>query len=40
MNYDLILDGKKEFYPGLNNKKYNILSVDNSNKINFRIIFL
>ena len=39
MNYDLILDGKNEFYPGLNNKKYNILSVDNSNKINFMCNF-
>jgi len=39
MNYDLILDGKNEFYPGLNNKKYNILLVDNSNKINFMCNF-
>jgi len=39
MNYDLFLYVKKEFYLGLNNKKYNILSVDNSNKINFMCNF-
>ena len=39
MEYDLILYGKNEFYPGLNNKKYNILSVDNSDKINFMCNF-
>jgi len=35
MKYTLILEGKKEFYPNLNNKRYNILLVDNSEKITF-----
>lgn len=35
MKYTLTLDGKKEFYPNLNNKTYNILLVDNNEKINF-----
>jgi hypothetical protein len=39
MKYTLILDGKKEFYPKLNNKKYNILLVDNKEKIKFMIKF-
>jgi hypothetical protein len=39
MNFNLILEGKKEFYPKLNNKIYNILLVDNSKKITFMIEF-
>ena len=39
MNYDLVLNGKKEFYPNLNNKTYNILLVNNSRKIDFMINF-
>jgi len=39
MNFNLILEGKKEFYPNLNNKIYNILLVDNSKKIIFMIEF-
>ena len=33
------LYGKNEFYPGLNNKTYNILSCDNSEKIKIMIDF-
>ena len=40
MEYTLFLDGKKEFYPKLNNKKYNILLVDTEKKINFMIKYL
>jgi len=39
MNYNLVLNGTKEFYPGLNNKKYNILLCDSIIKINFMISF-
>jgi hypothetical protein len=39
MKYNIILDGKNEFYPNLNNKKYNILSADSKEKINFMINF-
>lgn len=39
MKYDLILEGKIEFYPKLNNKIYNILLVDTKEKINFMIDF-
>ena len=35
----MILYGKDEFYPGLNNKTYNILSCDNSEKIKTMITF-
>jgi hypothetical protein len=35
MKYTLTLEGKKEFFPNLNNKVYNILLVDNNEKINF-----
>ena len=35
----MILYGKDEFYPGLNNKTYNILSCDNSEKIKIMITF-
>jgi hypothetical protein len=37
MNFDLVLYGKNEFYPGLNKKTYNILKVDSKQKINFMI---
>ena len=33
------LYGKNEFYPGLNNKTYTILSCDNSEKIKIMINF-
>lgn len=33
IKWDLILSGKKEFYPGLNSKTYNILKVDSDVKI-------
>ena len=39
MKYDLVLNGENEFYPGLNNKKYNILLCDSVLKINFMISF-
>ena len=32
MDYDIILNGKNEFYKNLNNKTYNILKVDNIDK--------
>ena len=32
MNYDIVLNGKNEFYKNLNNKTYNILKVDNIDK--------
>jgi hypothetical protein len=35
MKYTLTLEGKKEFYPNLNNKTYNILLVDTKIKIVF-----
>jgi hypothetical protein len=35
MKFDLILQGKNEFYPKLNNKTYNILKVDNDKKEEF-----
>jgi len=37
MNYTLVLEGKNEFYPNLNNKTYNILLVDNKKKIKYMI---
>jgi len=39
MKYDLLLNGQNEFYPGLNNKKYNIMLCDSKDKINFMIQF-
>ena len=39
MQYDLILEGKNEFYPNLNKKKYNICLVNSKEKINFMIKF-
>jgi len=33
MDFDLILHGNKEFYPGLNNKTYYVLKVDTEKKI-------
>lgn len=33
MNFDLILKGTNEFYPGLNNKTYYVLKVDTPEKI-------
>ena len=33
IKWDLILSGKKEFYPGLNSKTYYILKVDSDVKI-------
>jgi hypothetical protein len=39
MIYDLILEGKNEFYPNLNKKKYNISLVNSKDKINFMIDF-
>ena len=39
MEYTLILNGKDEFFPKLNNKKYNILLVDDVKKIEFMINF-
>jgi hypothetical protein len=35
MKYDIILNGKDEFYKNLNNKTYNILKVDTLNKETF-----
>lgn len=35
MNFDLILKGTDEFYPGLNNKTYRILKVDTPEKISW-----
>jgi hypothetical protein len=37
MSYNLILNGLKEFYPKTNNIRYNVLKVDNANKINIMI---
>lgn len=37
MDYTLVLEGKNEFYPKLNNKTYNILLVDNKKKIKYMI---
>ena len=37
MKYTLTLEGKKEFYPNLNNKTYNILLVDTKKKIEYMI---
>jgi hypothetical protein len=37
MDYTLVLEGKNEFYPNLNNKTYNILLVDNKKKIKYMI---
>lgn len=39
MKYDLILNGQNEFYPGLNNKKYNIMLCDSKDKLNFMTQF-
>jgi len=39
MKYDLVLNGQKEFYPGLNRKTYNILLCDSKDKINIMIKF-
>jgi len=39
MKFNLILEGKKEFYPKLNNKIYNILLADNNEKITYMIDF-
>ena len=36
MNYDIILKGKQEFFPKLNNKTYNILKVDDKKKEDLR----
>ena len=33
MIYNLILNGMKEFYPKTNNIQYNVLKVDNKNKM-------
>ena len=35
MNFDIILDGKNEFYKNLNNKTYKILKVDTIDKENY-----
>jgi hypothetical protein len=35
MKYTLVLEGKKEFYPELNKKTYNILLVDNKEKMEY-----
>ena len=35
MEFDIILNGKDEFYKNVNNKTYNILKVDNIQKENF-----
>ncbi len=35
MNWDLILNGTDEFYPGLNNKTYRILKADTPEKISW-----
>ena len=37
MDFDIILNGKNEFYENLNNKTYNILKVDNIQKETFMI---
>jgi hypothetical protein len=37
MIYNLILNGMKEFYPKTNNIQYNVLKVDNKNKMNIMI---
>lgn len=37
MEFDIILNGKDEFYENLNNKTYNILKVDNIEKETFMI---
>ena len=37
MKYTLTLEGKKEFYPNLNNKIYNILLVDTKKKIKYMV---
>ena len=37
MKFDLILKGTDEFYPGLNNKLYYVLKVDNQEKIRWTI---
>jgi hypothetical protein len=37
MKFNLILKGDNEFYPKLNNKIYNVLVVNNNDKINFMI---
>ena len=39
MKYNLVLNGQNEFYPGLNNKKYNIMLCDSKDKINFMTQF-
>ena len=39
MKYTLTLEGKKEFYPNLNNKTYEILLVDTKDKIDFMCNF-
>ena len=33
MEWDLVLNGSEEFFPGLNNKTYYILKVDTEEKI-------
>ena len=33
MEWDLVLNGAEEFYPGLNDKKYWILKTDTTEKI-------
>ena len=35
IKYDIILKGKNEFYPNLNNKQYNVLKVDTKEKQDF-----
>jgi hypothetical protein len=40
MNFDLVLSGNKEFYPGLNNKTYNVLKTDTPDKIRWMINFI
>jgi len=40
MEFDIILNGKDEFYENLNNKTYNILKVDNIQKETFMIKIL
>jgi hypothetical protein len=37
MNYDIKLLGKNELYPGVSNKIYHIMRVDNKNKIEYMI---
>ena len=39
MEFDIILDGKKEFYPNTNTKKYYVLKVDTKKKEDYMRIF-